>query len=60
MSSKRIPHWADVTLVPLVSVVLAFVISAILIWAIGESPWDAVKMMVDGAFGSSYGWGYTL
>ncbi|MCC1482247.1 ABC transporter permease [Roseibaca sp. Y0-43] len=60
MSSKRIPNWADVTLVPLVSVVLAFIISAILIWAIGESPWAAVKMMVDGAFGSSYGWGYTL
>ncbi len=61
MSTKaRIPHWADVTLVPLVSIALAFVISAVLIWAIGESPWDAVKMMVEGAFGSSYGWGYTL
>jgi len=60
MSTNRIPHWADVTLVPLVSVLLAFAISAALIWAIGESPWNAVKLMVDGAFGSSYGWGYTL
>ena len=60
MSKGRIPHWADVTLVPLTSVFLAFVISAILIWAIGESPWAAVKLMVEGAFGSSYGWGYTL
>jgi len=61
MSAKgRIPDWADVTLVPLVSVALAFMISAILIWAIGESPWEAVKLMVEGAFGSSYGWGYTL
>ncbi|MCC5956119.1 MAG: ABC transporter permease [Natronohydrobacter sp.] len=56
----KLPHWADVTLVPLASVALAFVISAILIWAIGENPWAAVKLMVDGAFGSSYGWGYTL
>lgn len=56
----KIPNWADVTLVPLLSVVLAFILSAILIWAIGESPWEAVKLMVDGAFGSSYGWGYTL
>lgn len=56
----KLPHWADVTLVPLTSVALAFVISAILIWAIGENPWAAVKLMVDGAFGSSYGWGYTL
>jgi general nucleoside transport system permease protein len=60
MSRARIPNWADVTLVPLLSVVLAFVISGILIWAIGESPWAAVKLMVTGAFGSSYGWGYTL
>jgi general nucleoside transport system permease protein len=60
MSKARIPNWADVTLVPLFSVVLAFVISGLLIWAIGESPWEAVKLMVIGAFGSSYGWGYTL
>lgn len=60
MSRARIPNWADVTLVPLLSVVLAFVISGILIWAIGESPLAAVKLMVTGAFGSSYGWGYTL
>ena len=61
MSARgRIPHWADVTLVPLVSVLLAFLLSGVLIWAIGESPWDAVKLMVEGAFGSSYGWGYTL
>ncbi|MCC5966934.1 MAG: ABC transporter permease [Natronohydrobacter sp.] len=58
--SGKLPHWADVTLVPLTSVALAFVISGILIWAIGENPWAAVKLMVDGAFGSSYGWGYTL
>ncbi len=60
MSAGRIPNWADVTLVPLFSVALAFALSAVLIWAIGESPWDAVKLMVQGAFGSSYGWGYTL
>ncbi len=56
----KLPHWADVTLVPLTSVLIAFILSAILIWAIGESPWAAVKLMVEGAFGSSYGWGYTL
>ena len=60
MSNRRIPHWADVVLVPLISVLLAFAISAIVIWAIGEDPWQATKLMVQGAFGSSYGWGYTL
>lgn len=60
MSNRRIPDWADVVLVPLISVLLAFIISAIVIWAIGEDPWEATKLMVQGAFGSSYGWGYTL
>ncbi len=54
------PKWAEVTLVPLISLLLAAVLSAIVIFAIGENPWDALKLMVDGALGSTYGWGYTL
>ena len=54
------PKWAEVVLVPLISLLLAAIISAIVILAIGESPWDALKLMVNGAFGSTYGWGYTL
>ena len=54
------PKWADVLLIPLISLILAALFSAIVILAIGEDPWAAVKMMVNGAFGSTYGWGYTL
>ncbi|MEL6207346.1 MAG: ABC transporter permease [Pseudomonadota bacterium] len=54
------PKWADVVLVPLISVLLAFGLSAIVIWAIGQDPVEAVQLMVTGAFGSTYGWGYTL
>lgn len=54
------PRWADVVLVPLLSLALAFVLSALVILAIGEDPVEAVGMMVSGAFGTSYGWGYTL
>jgi len=54
------PKWADVVLVPLVSVIIAFAISGLVILAIGQDPWEATKLMVDGALGSSYGWGYTL
>ena len=57
---EKMPQWADVVLVPLVSLLLASIISAFVILAIGESPWAALKLMVDGALGSSYGWGYTL
>ncbi|KIN71397.1 ABC transporter permease [Sulfitobacter guttiformis] len=54
------PKWAEVILVPLISLFLAAVLSALVILAIGEDPVAAVKMMVTGALGSTYGWGYTL
>ena len=54
------PKWADVILIPLISILLAAILSALVILAIGESPWAALKLMVDGALGSTYGWGYTL
>lgn len=57
---ERMPKWADVILTPLISLALAFAISALVILAIGESPAEALKVMVEGALGSSYGWGFTL
>ena len=57
---ERMPKWADVLLVPAISLILAFAISSVVILAIGESPWAAMKLMVTGALGSTYGWGYTL
>lgn len=60
MSAGRLPKWADVVLVPLISLVLAFVLSGLVILAIGENPVRAMNLMVAGALGSSYGWGYTL
>ncbi|MAM25076.1 MAG: sugar ABC transporter permease, partial [Rhodobacteraceae bacterium] len=54
------PKWAEVILVPLISLLLAAVISALVILGIGEDPVAAVKLMVQGALGSTYGWGYTL
>lgn len=54
------PKWAEVILVPLISLLLAAILSALVILAIGEDPIAAVKLMVTGALGSSYGWGYTL
>jgi len=54
------PKWAEVILVPLISLLLAAILSALVILAIGEDPVAAVKLMVTGALGSTYGWGYTL
>src|SRR5690554_620663 len=57
---ERMPKWADVLLIPLISLLLAAAISALVILAIGEDPVAALNLMVKGAMGSSYGWGYTL
>ncbi len=57
---EKMPKWADVILTPLISLVLAMAISALVILAIGESPVEALPTMIDGALGSSYGWGFTL
>ncbi|CUH83080.1 ABC transporter permease [Thalassovita mediterranea] len=57
---EKMPKWADVVLIPLISLILAAAISALVILGIGEDPIEAVKLMVQGALGSSNGWGYTL
>ncbi len=56
----KMPAWADAVLVPLFSIVLAAILSALVILAIGESPVEAFKLMVEGALMRSAGWGYTL
>jgi general nucleoside transport system permease protein len=56
----KMPKWADVVLIPLISVILALIVSGLVVAIIGESPLEAMQIMVRGAFGSAYGWGYTL
>ncbi len=55
-----LPKWAEVVIIPIISLSLSFLISALVIIAIGEDPTAAVLLMIDGAMGSTYGWGYTL
>jgi len=57
---RQIPRWADVVLVPLISLLLAAICATLVILAIGQDPWEAITTMVTGALGSAYGWGYTL
>jgi len=57
---EKMPRWADAILVPMISLLLAAILSALVIVAIGEDPWAAFKLMVQGALMRSAGWGYTL
>ncbi|WP_340303256.1 ABC transporter permease [Roseobacter sp. HKCCD7870] len=57
---ERMPKWADIFLVPVISIFLALIVSGLVVTAIGENPFHAMAVMVQGAVGSAYGWGYTL
>ncbi len=57
---EKMPHWADIVLIPLISLLLAAILSALVIVGIGEDPIAAFKLMVNGALMRSAGWGYTL
>ena len=61
MSAARpLPVWADVVLVPLLSVATAFGVGGLVVAAIGVDPWSAVRALVSGSLGSGEGLGFTL
>ena len=56
----ELPRWADVGLIPLINVGAAFIISGLVVTAIGENPFEAVKLLLGGALGDLEGIGFTL
>ncbi|WP_172299037.1 ABC transporter permease [Pseudoruegeria sp. HB172150] len=56
----KLPPWVDIVVIPLISLLLALIVSGLVIVYIGENPFEAISIMVNGAVGSAYGWGYTL
>jgi simple sugar transport system permease protein len=58
--AAKLPKWAEFGLLPLVNLCAALLLSGAIIRLIGESPWAALKLMADGAFGSQDSIGYTL
>ena len=57
---NKLPRWADIGLLPLVSLTAALLVSCGVIALLKESPTQAMKLMVSGAFGSQEAIGYTL
>ncbi|MFQ6018105.1 MAG: ABC transporter permease [Kiloniellaceae bacterium] len=62
MSEARatIPAWVDVLAIPLVNLAMAFFVSGLIVWAVGENPFEAVGLLLIGAFGYDEALGYTL
>ncbi len=57
---KPLPRWADIVLMPLINIGLAFLIVGMIVTVIGVDPFHALKLLVVGAIGSSESIGYTL
>lgn len=58
--TPALPRWADLALIPALNLVLAFLAAGLVVAFIGEDPLRAVRILVQGSLGSSYGIGYTL
>jgi general nucleoside transport system permease protein len=57
---EKMPQWADVVLIPLISLLLAAILSGLVILAIGEDPFNALRIMIEGRLRIEICWGYTL
>ena len=55
-----LPRWADVGLLPIINLVIAFLVSGLVVLAVGEDPLRAIGVMVRGAFLYEGSLGYTL
>ncbi len=56
----KLPGWADYGLIPLVNLLVAFAVAGLVVLLVGENPFRAAVILVDGAFGSGQGIAYTL
>lgn len=56
----RLPAWAEYLAIPLLNLSLAFGVAALVVMAIGESPVEALNVMIQGAFVYEGAFGYTL
>ena len=59
-STPPLPYWADVLLLPLINLLAALCMCGLVIFAIGENPFSALKVMINGAFVYKGALGYTL
>ncbi|WP_306119845.1 MULTISPECIES: ABC transporter permease [unclassified Roseitalea] len=56
----KLPGWVDYGLIPLINLVVAFLVAGLVVLLVGENPLRAAALLVQGAFGSGDGIGYTL
>ena len=56
----KLPAWADYGLIPLINLLVAFIVAGLVVLLVGENPFRAAVILVEGAFGRGQGIAYTL
>lgn len=59
-ASMPLPNWISYGLIPLINLLLAFFFSGLIIWWIGENPFEALKFLIQGSLGRGDAIGFTL
>ncbi len=57
---NTLPRWADLVLLPVVSLVVALLAAGTVVALVGQDPLLVLQVLLDGAFGSARGLSYTL
>lgn len=58
--ADKLPGAIEAIVMPFLNTLIAFLLSGLLIWALGEDPLYALSLLFDGAFGYQEGIGYTF
>ena len=58
--NSQLPGWVNYLLLPILNLLAAFAVSAVVVLLIGENPIEAARVLVGGALGWNEGIGYTL
>jgi simple sugar transport system permease protein len=59
-AASTLPRWADVVLLPLLNLAIAFVVAGIVLAIAGQHPVEVLRLMLQGALGTQRGLSYTL
>jgi simple sugar transport system permease protein len=56
----KLPRWADYGLIPFINLLVAFIVAGLVVLLVGENPFRAAAILIDGAFGRGQNIAYTL
>ncbi|KFB08313.1 ABC transporter permease [Nitratireductor basaltis] len=56
----KLPAWADYGLIPLINLLVAFFVAGLVVLLVGENPFRAAMILIDGALGRGQNIAYTL